>query len=327
MWIGKENYLQEITKLAFLLFCAGKGGITMWIGEPGKVTDRIDFLGTREICLYLLKGKEAMIIGGGMSYIAPSLERQFSQMDFDTKNIKYLVVLHSHFDHCGAVPYLKRKFPQVQILASAYSQEVFSKEKVVNAIASFNKEAADTLGSPGEYERLNLEFDGIRVDRVVADKDIIDLGDGIEAHFIEVPGHTKCSLAVYVPKLKAMFPTDAAPFPLANGSGPAFPSPQYDFLLYLESLKKLSGYEIEICAFEHNGILLGEQARNILPQGLEETGKFKNYIINQYREIGDLDKVAHKLASEIQEKNELPFLNLELQTTITRAAIRKILAT
>lgn len=297
----------------------------MWIGEPGKVTDRIDFLGTREICLYLLKGKEAMIISGGMSYIAPSLERQFFQMDFDTKNIEYLVVLHSHLDHCGAVPYLKRKFPQVQILASAYSQEAFSKEKVVNAIASANKGAIDASGLQDEYERLNLEFDGIQVDQVVAEKDIIDLGDGIEAHFIETPGHTKCSLAVYVPKLKAMFPSDSAPVPLADGNGLSVPSPQYDFLLYVESLKKLSSYEIEICAFEHHGVFLGEQARNILPQGLEQTEKFKNCVIAQYQEIGDLDKVTQKLASEIQEKNELPFLTLELQVTITKAAIRNIL--
>ncbi len=299
----------------------------MWIGEPGKVTDRIDFLGTREICLYLLKGKEVMIISGGMSYIAPSLERQFSQMDFGTKNIKYLVVPHSHFDHCGAVPYLKRKFPQVQILASAYSQEVFSKEKVVNAIASANKGAIDALGLQDEYERLNLKFDGIQVDRVVAENDIIDLGDGIEAHFIETPGHTKCSLVVYVPKLKAMFPSDSAPVPMADGSGPSFPSPQYDFPLYVESLKKLSSYEVEICAFEHQGVLLGEQARNILKQGLEQTEKFKNYVIEQYQEIGDLDKVAQKLASEIQEKSGLPFFSLELQLTIIKAAIRKILAT
>jgi glyoxylase-like metal-dependent hydrolase (beta-lactamase superfamily II) len=299
----------------------------MWIGEPGKVTDRIYFLGTREICLYLLKGKEAMIIGGGMSYIAPFLERQFSQMDFDTRNIKYIVVPHSHFDHCGAVPYLKRKFPQVQILASAYSQEVFSKEKVVNAIANANKEAIDALGLRDEHEKLNLEFDGIRVDRVVAENDIIDLGDGIEAHFIETPGHTKCSIAVYVPTLKALFPSDAAPVPMPDGSGLTGPSPQYDFPLYVESLKKLSSYDVEICAFEHHGVLFGAQARNILEEGLGQTEKFKNYVIEQYQEIGDLDKVAQKLAFEIQERNELPFLSMELQVTIIKAVIRKILAT
>jgi len=299
----------------------------MWIGEPGEVTDRIDFLGTREICLYLLKGKEAMIIGGGMSQVAPSLEKQFRQMDFDTENIKYLVVTHSHLDHCGAVPYLRRKFPHMQILASEYSQEVFSKEKVVNAIASANKAAIDASGLQDEYENLNLEFDGIHVDRVVAEKDFIDLGDGIKANFIETPGHTKCSLAVYVPNLKAMFPSDAAPVPLADGSGVTVPSPQYDFLLYVKSLKKLCSYEVDICAFEHHGVLLGEQARNILPQGMEQTEKFKNYVIEQYKETNDMDKVAQKLASEMEEKNELPFLTPELGLTITKAAVRNILAT
>jgi len=299
----------------------------MWIGEPGKVTDSIDFLGTCEICLYLLKGKDAMIIGGGMSHVAPSLEKQFRQMDFDTANIKYLVVTHSHLDHCGAVPYLKRKFPQMQILASAYSQEVFSKEKVVNAIASANKGAIAASGLQYEYEKLNLEFDGIHVDQVVIEKDILDLGNGIQAHFIETPGHTKCSLAVYIPKYKAMFPSDAAPVPLATGSGLTVPSPQYDFRLYVESLKKLCTYEVEICAFEHHGVLLGEQARNILPQGLEQTEKFKNYIIEQFQEIDDIDKVAQKLAADMQEKNELPFLTLELQDTIAKATVRKILAT
>ena len=299
----------------------------MWIGEPGEVIDRIDFLGTREICLYLLKGKEAMIISGGMSHVALSLEKQFRQMDFDTENIKYLVVTHSHLDHCGAVPYLQRKFPRMQVLASKYSQEIFSKKKVVNAIASANKGAINASGLQDEYEKLNLEFDGIHVDRVVAENDFIDLGDGIEAHFIETPGHTKCSLTVYVPKLKAMFPSDAAPVPLTDGIGLTVPSPQYDFLLYLESLQKLSTYEVDICAFEHHGVLLGEQARNILLRGLKQTKKFKNYVIEQYKEIGDLDKVAQKLASEMQEKNELPFLTPELQLTVTRAAVRKILAT
>ena len=298
----------------------------MWIGEPGKVTDRIDFLGTREICLYLVRGKDAMIVGGGMAYIAPALERQFSGMDFDAGNIKYLVVPHSHFDHCGAVPYLKRKFPQVQILASAYAAKLFSKPKVANVIATANKGAIDALGLQKEYEELNLEFDGIRVDRVVGANDVVELGDGIEAHFIETQGHTKCSLAVYVPELKAMFPSDAAPCPLSDGRGTIIPSPQYDFSSYVESLKRLSSYDIEICAFEHHGVVLGEQARNILQQGLEGTERLKNYVVKQHQEIGDIEEVAQKLFCEIQERDELPFLSSELQADVTRTVIRKILA-
>lgn len=297
----------------------------MLIQEPGKVTDRIDFLGTHKNGLFLLKGEEAMIIGGGMTWTVPSLERQFSAMDFDLEKIKYLVIPHSHFDHCGAVPYLKRRFPRMQILASAYSKEVFSREKVVNFIATANKERMEQLGLGNEYERLNLQFDGMQVDKVLAENDIIDLGDGIEAHFIETPGHTKCSLAVYVPRLKAMFPSDSAPFPTEDGNELSPPSPQYDFSLYMESLRKLATYEVEICAFEHHGVFVGNQAKNILPQGLERTEEFKNYVIEQYQQMGDLDKVAQKLAAEAMETTKSPLLNLELQISVTRTVIRNIL--
>jgi len=297
----------------------------MWIQQPGRITDRIEFLGTRDLCLYLLKGEEAMIIGGGMSYIGPSLEKQFSAMDFDLNRIKYLVIPHSHFDHCGAVPYLKRRFPRAEIVASAYSKEVFSKEKAVNFIANANKEMVEKSGLQDEYEQLNLQFDGISVDRVVGENDAIDLGDGIQAHFIEVPGHSKCCIATYIPRLKAIFPSDAAPWPTEDESGLSYPSAQYGFPLYVQSLKKLTSYDVQTCAFDHNGIIVGHQATHILRLGLEQTEKVKSYIIEQYQATGDLNKTAQRLASEVLQNNRYNYISPELMVAITKTMISSII--
>lgn len=298
----------------------------MRIAEPGEVNDSIEFLGTHEICLYLVKGEEAMIVGGGMTHVAPALEGQFSRMGENSQRIRYLVIPHSHFDHCGAVPYLKRRFPQMEILASAYAAEVFSKSKVIDFISAANRAAADAMGLGKEHQELDLEFDGIRVDRVVGDGDVVDLGHGIAVHFIEAPGHTRCSLASYVPSLKAMFPSDAAPCPLPGGKGTVMPSPQYDFPLYLASLRKLSAYDIDICAFEHFGVLVGEQAAVILHQGLQRTERLRKHIMKQYQQIGDAEKTAQAIASEIRERNELPFVSRELQAEVAKMVVRKILA-
>lgn len=297
----------------------------MLIREPGKVSDRIDFLGARDLCLYLLKGSEAMIIGGGMSSIAPSLEEQFAAINMDPGKIKYLVIPHSHFDHCGAVPYLKRKFPHVQVMASAHAQKIFSNEKAIRFIANANGQRIEKLGLQDEYQRLNLRFDGITVDRVVVENDIIDLGDGIEAHFVEVPGHTECCIAVYVPSLKAIFPTDAAPFPIDDEGELRNPSPQYDFSAYQESLKKLAAYDVEICAFEHNGVFVGEQARQILHKAVQHTENFKNYVIGEYRRTGDVDKLAREIVAESMKKGGDDLMSVELQTTVTKTVISKIL--
>ncbi|PJB47767.1 MAG: hypothetical protein CO103_08135 [Chloroflexi bacterium CG_4_9_14_3_um_filter_45_9] len=298
----------------------------MWIKEPGKITDRIDFLGTKKICLYLLKGEQAMIVGGGMSWVVPYLEKQFSTLNFDLNKIRYLVIPHSHFDHCGAVPYLKSKFPHIQILASAYSQEVFSKEKAMDFIASVNKRAEERYLQK-EHLGPNLPFERIQVDRIVRENDVINLGDGIEAHFIEVPGHTRCSIATYIPQLKAIFPSDSAPFPTDDGSELANPSAQYDFSLYLESLRKLASYEAEVCGFDHHGAFVRDQAQKILQQGLEQAQKFPKRIIEEYHRIGDLDKITEELVAEAAEKNKFDFLGLELEKTVVRTVIEKCLAT
>jgi glyoxylase-like metal-dependent hydrolase (beta-lactamase superfamily II) len=296
----------------------------MWVGEPGKINERLEFLGTRQTCLYLVKGKEAMIIGGGMAYVVPWLERQFSQLDLDAADVKYLVIPHSHFDHCGAVPYLQRRFPRLRTLASEYCRELFSRGKVINAIASANERIMQGVGLGPEYQRLNLKFEGVEVQQVVKDGDVIDLGDGIQVRFLETPGHTRCSIAAYVTSMKAMFPSDAVPVPLPDGSGLSFPSPQYDFSLYLESLKKLSRYEVEICAFEHNGVYTGDQASVLLSMAIDQTEQFRHHVLRLYEESGDLDKVARRLLQEIHKRGELSFLDPELQSTIVKASIRKM---
>src|SRR4030042_3290973 len=107
-----------------------------------------------------------MIISGGMSWVVPSLERKFSAIDFDSNKVRYLGIPHSHFDHWGAVPYLKGKFPHIQILASARSKELLSKEKVVSAAATANKELIKKLGLESECKKFHLQFDGIQVDQV-----------------------------------------------------------------------------------------------------------------------------------------------------------------
>ena len=80
--------------------------------------------------VYLLKGKEYMIIEGGMSYIVPDLLRQFRERSIDISKITRLsLVLHSHFDHCGIAPFFQRKIPGLRIVGSGRSQELYRKGK------------------------------------------------------------------------------------------------------------------------------------------------------------------------------------------------------
>lgn len=298
----------------------------MWIKEPGKINDNLDFLGTYDNCVYLLKGDEYMLICGGIAAIAPTLDNQLSALELEPEKVKYLLIPHSHFDHCGAVPYFKQKFPHLKTIASAYAAELLVKEKVIDTITQFNKRLIDVKGLQAEYERLNLQFKGIEVDCIVQENDIIELGDEINVHIIEAPGHTKCSIAAYIPKLQALFPSDSLPLPSGSGDEPALlPSPQYSYSMFLKTVEKLADYEVKICGFEHQGVFIGEQAKQILLDGLSETIAYKNTIIEMYNQLHDIDRITQHYVSETMQKRPADSLDESALTMVCKTEIKSVL--
>ena len=297
----------------------------MLIDQPCKLAEGLYLLGEKQSLVYLVRGKEAMIIGGGMNWIAPQLEEQLAQFEINTADIKYLVIQHSHFDHCGAVPYLKRRFPDLKILATESAKTILSKQKVINYIELVNKFIIDAYGLQEQYEKMNLKIDAVDVYVTVSDSSFIDLGGGREVRFVEVPGHSVCAVAVYVPKLKAIFPTDAAPCPTGSIDKLARPSPQYDFTLYKQSLMKLLNYAVEICGFDHFVAVTGADAGQVLQNGLEQSVEYGERITGLYQESGDLELIARQVARETMEADSFDFMNEDLMIPISRAEVRNIL--
>ncbi len=297
----------------------------MLITSPGPIADRLYLLGTRQNIVYLVKGKESMLIGGAMNWVAPELERQFRDYDIDTESIKYIVIQHSHFDHCGLVPYLKRKLPQVSVLGTESAKKILAKEKVINYVELVNKTMLDYYRLQEEYRRMNLIIDKIEVDTTVNDSTVVDLGDGLDVHFIETPGHSPCAVAVYIPSLKALFPTDSAPCPFDDIQTLARPSPQYDFNLYRQSLRKLAGYEIDICGFDHFAAVVGDDARQVLRNGLTQCDEHEQYILKMYDEAGDLETVARRVARMPIIIEESGIMTGDVMVPVARAEVRNIL--
>jgi glyoxylase-like metal-dependent hydrolase (beta-lactamase superfamily II) len=102
----------------------------MRIRTPGKVTDNLWYLGREETGVYYLKGTEgAVMINAAMSYILPDVLAQMKEFGLDAGKLTKLLILHSHFDHVGLVPYFKRTYPSIEVVASAPAWEVFAKPK------------------------------------------------------------------------------------------------------------------------------------------------------------------------------------------------------
>ncbi len=86
----------------------------------------------------------------------------------------------------------------------------------------------------------------IAVDKVVADGDIISL-DGIDLEVVHTPGHNPGHICLYIRKDKIMFTGDHV---LAE-STTALQPPWGDMAQYINSLRKLLGYDIELMLPAH----------------------------------------------------------------------------
>ena len=138
----------------------------MRILETGKVVDPIYLLGTKESNVYLLDGgDEGAILGGGMIYIAPDVIKQIENFHIDPKKIKKAVILHSHFDHVGILPYLKKKWQWIEIIGSNKAKELLSKDKVISSIQSMNEMILEKQNMKQKAKELGLNFPKLEVIR------------------------------------------------------------------------------------------------------------------------------------------------------------------
>ena len=85
--------------------------------KPVSITGSLYRLGTAAFPAYLSLGKDAMIIEGGIGATFNIMVSQIAELGIEPGRIKYLALTHSHSDHIGAVPHLKKLWPHLEILA------------------------------------------------------------------------------------------------------------------------------------------------------------------------------------------------------------------
>ncbi|MBW2176248.1 MAG: MBL fold metallo-hydrolase [Deltaproteobacteria bacterium] len=268
----------------------------MIIDQPGKVTDNITMLGKKASCVYLLDGGEACaILGGGLAYLIPGIEGQLAEMEIDPEKIKQLVIQHAHFDHCGIVPYFKKKWPWPKIVASAKAKTLLSTPKVAASIEKFNKRHLEEVLPQVKSGNLCIENFHIEVEKVVGDGDTLQCG-GLRMQVLETPGHSTCSISVYVPEEKAMFASDAAGIALGEG---VFTTANSSFDQYQASLEKIFEYDPEIILAEHQGARTGEDCRKFMRISRQSAREMRERVESSFARTGDIGRSTDEITTQL----------------------------
>ncbi|MGQ9645984.1 MAG: MBL fold metallo-hydrolase [Thermodesulfobacteriota bacterium] len=293
----------------------------MRIRRPGRVSDHIWFLGREESGVYLLEGKDgAMIVSGGIGYIVPVILQQLDEFGIDEEKISKILILHSHFDHVGIIPFFKRRLPQIEVHASARAWEILRMEKAIATINEFSRNVAKRMEEEEAYSIYDLEWRDDVTGTTVGEGDQIDLG-GVKVSILETPGHSSCCIAAYVPEWKALFPTDGGGIPFDET---IVTSGNSNYTKYQESLERLKDLEIDIYGADHYGYVTGEEAKTFVPKTIEMAKQNRALMEEVYRSVRDVDSAAKKLVSSFYDNNPYYFLPPEIFLEVYRQMVRHV---
>ena len=293
----------------------------MRIRQPGKIRDNLWFFGREESCIYLLEGNaQSMIVSGGISYIVPDVIQQFESFGINIRKIKKLLILHAHFDHVGIVPFLKKRYPELKIYASARAWELLSQHKVINTINKFSRHVAEHMGMERVYDTCDLDWRIDVIGKPVSEGDRIDLGN-LEAQIYETPGHSSCSISAYVPKLKALFASDGGGIPyremiIASGNS--------NYTKFQESLEKIKELDVEYACADHYGYIAGDEAKDFIRKTIVAAKDFRASMEEIYQCTKDIEATVNELASSFEKENSYYIISPEIGKGIYRQMVRHI---
>jgi 2-aminobenzoylacetyl-CoA thioesterase len=143
----------------------------------------------------ILGERKTALIDCGMAYCAENLISNLKQV-LQSRALHYVLISHSHYDHIGAIPYLRKEWPNMKVLGAEYAKQILKRQTALTTIRNLSRQAPLYFGAAPlkEYNDALL-----KVDQSILDGDSLDLG-GMSIRVIETRGHTKCSLSFLVNK-------------------------------------------------------------------------------------------------------------------------------
>ena len=116
----------------------------MIFDKTGEVRDGFFVVGWSHNPIYLLKGKTPVFFDGGLALLGEVYREAITSiLNGDSPRMAFIT--HVHFDHCGAIPYLKKAFPGLKAAASQKAKDILKRPNAIKLIQKLSAGAENVL--------------------------------------------------------------------------------------------------------------------------------------------------------------------------------------
>ena len=233
--------------------------------------------------------------------------------------LDYILLTHSHYDHALGSVYLRRRYPDVQVVAGAYAQKIFQKPTARAVMRDLDRKAAAECGIT-EYEDL---IDELRADISVIDGDRIRCGS-MEFTAVELPGHTKCSVGYYLAENQLLLASES--LGVYIGDGVYLASFLVGYQMALDSIRKAGKLPVRQMVIPHYGPVSEAEAKDYLANGEKTARDYADMILARLEQGSSTEEILEYLTDVLytdQVKPFYPYAAFRMNTEIMINLIRR----
>jgi 2-aminobenzoylacetyl-CoA thioesterase len=277
----------------------------MLFTTTGSVKEQFYILGSSTFPIHLLDGTKAVIFDAGVTSLGKIYAESIRSV-IGTKEPEILFLTHMHWDHCGAIGYLKKVFPSMKIAASQKAAETLKRQRVIERISRLNKDIRPTIANLPEIDSsrlINEPFKLFEIDMILEDGQTIELNGNTSVEVLATPGHTMDHLSYYMPEKKVLIAAEASG--CLDSMGNIVTEFLADYDAYFISLKRLSALPVEVLCQGHRIVFVGkDESGAYFTRAIEEAVNFKNRVYELLKkEVGSIDRVIEQIKAEKYDIN------------------------
>jgi len=237
---------------------------------------------------FLVMGKYRIVqIDAGPTFMGPAYLNDIIELLGKGRWPDYLFFTHWHFDHVGSAPYLLRHFSGMKLGGSRKLIKLLEQERVRETVARLNRGLVKKYNKEKEFVHQDFDYSALKVDRVLKDGDVIDLGGGESIEVITTPGHTWDSLSFFLPHSKTILTGEAVGIIPGDDF---WVSPQFlsNYDDYIFSIQRIREKEPKVIVMGHHQVVK-EVTEKFFDVSLSDCRAFRK-MIEQYLKEAQMDQ-------------------------------------